>query len=68
MKIHGDRIKYILIIKSLMFMLIHLFIILNRLSKDPRFKKLKCDHYGTYADDCIMNRVKQVRFFKEELI
>lgn len=29
--------------------------------KDPRFEKLKCDHKGTYADDCIMNRVRAVR-------
>ena len=25
--------------------------------KDPRFKRLKCDHKGTYADDCIVQRV-----------
>lgn len=31
-----------------------------RLTKDPRFRKLKCDHSGTYADDCIALRVKQV--------
>eukprot|EP01091_Cochliopodium_minus_P019467 TRINITY_DN8190_c0_g1_i1.p1 TRINITY_DN8190_c0_g1~~TRINITY_DN8190_c0_g1_i1.p1 ORF type:complete len:192 (-),score=53.22 TRINITY_DN8190_c0_g1_i1:87-662(-) len=29
------------------------------LTKDPRFKKLKCDHKGTYADDCIVKRVIQ---------
>ena len=34
-----------------------------RLTKDPRFEKLTCDHKGTYADDCIVNRVKQHRCF-----
>ncbi|CAD8113020.1 unnamed protein product [Paramecium sonneborni] len=34
-----------------------------RLSKDPRFEKLTCDHKGTYADDCLVNRVKQHRCF-----
>ena len=29
------------------------------MTKDPRFEKLTCDHKGTYADDCIVNRVKQ---------
>jgi U3 small nucleolar RNA-associated protein 24 len=37
--------------------------IIFRLTKDPRFKKLKCDHQGTYADDCIVSRVKQDRVF-----
>lgn len=29
-----------------------------RLIKDPRFVKLKCNHKGTYADDCLVNRVQ----------
>ena len=28
-----------------------------RLAKDKRFKRLSCDHKGTYADDCIVSRV-----------
>ena len=28
-----------------------------RLCKDPRLKRLICTHKGTYADDCIVNRV-----------
>lgn len=28
-----------------------------RIARDPRFERLKCDHKGTYADDCIVNRV-----------
>lgn len=29
-----------------------------RLAKDPRFERLPCTHKGTYADDCIINRVQ----------
>ena len=32
-----------------------------RISKDPRFERLSCN--STYADDCIVNRVKQHRCF-----
>ncbi|KAJ3031493.1 UNVERIFIED_CONTAM: rRNA-processing protein fcf1 [Siphonaria sp. JEL0065] len=28
-------------------------------ARDPRFKRLPCSHKGTYADDCIVNRVMQ---------
>lgn len=31
-----------------------------RIMKDPRFERLNCMHKGTYADDCIVNRVTQV--------
>lgn len=31
-----------------------------RIIKDPRFERLNCMHKGTYADDCLVNRVKQV--------
>lgn len=30
-----------------------------RIIKDPRFERLPCLHKGTYADDCISNRVTQ---------
>lgn len=30
-----------------------------RIMKDPRFERLNCMHKGTYADDCIINRVTQ---------
>lgn len=33
-----------------------------RLAKDPRFERLPCTHKGTYADDCIVNRVTQVLY------
>ncbi|EPZ34299.1 Fcf1-domain-containing protein [Rozella allomycis CSF55] len=29
------------------------------IARDPRFKRLKCCHEGTYADDCIVQRVTQ---------
>ncbi|KAJ4969905.1 hypothetical protein NE237_003004 [Protea cynaroides] len=30
-----------------------------RIAKDPRFDRLPCSHKGTYADDCIVDRVTQ---------
>ncbi|KYN30882.1 rRNA-processing protein FCF1 like protein [Trachymyrmex septentrionalis] len=30
-----------------------------KIIKDPRFERLKCMHKGTYADDCLVNRVTQ---------
>eukprot|EP00919_Chromeraceae_sp_WS-2016_P041606 GHVR01099152.1.p1 GENE.GHVR01099152.1~~GHVR01099152.1.p1 ORF type:complete len:173 (-),score=28.19 GHVR01099152.1:166-684(-) len=30
-----------------------------RLARDVRFKRLTCDHIGTYADDCLVQRVQQ---------
>jgi rRNA-processing protein FCF1 len=32
-----------------------------RLAKDPRFQRIPCSHKGTYADDCIVNRITEVR-------
>ena len=34
-----------------------------RLAKDPRIVRLPCSHKGTYADDCICNRVQQHRCY-----
>jgi rRNA-processing protein FCF1 len=31
-----------------------------KIIKDPRFERLTCTHKGTYADDCIVQRVTQV--------
>lgn len=30
-----------------------------RIIKDPRFERITCMHQGTYADDCLVNRVTQ---------
>lgn len=30
-----------------------------KLAKDPRIQRLTCSHRGTYADDCLVNRVMQ---------
>jgi U3 small nucleolar RNA-associated protein 24 len=30
-----------------------------RVARDPRFERLPCSHKGTYADDCIVNRIMQ---------
>lgn len=35
------------------------FRIALRIAKDPRFQRLKCIHKGTYADDCLVDRVSQ---------
>ncbi|KZZ87596.1 FCF1 small subunit [Ascosphaera apis ARSEF 7405] len=34
-----------------------------RIAKDPRFERLKCDHKGTYADDCLVDRVLKHRIY-----
>ena len=31
-----------------------------KIIKDSRFERIHCMHKGTYADDCIVNRVTQV--------
>lgn len=33
------------------------------MAKDPRFERLPCAHKGTYADDCIVNRVTEHRCY-----
>jgi U3 small nucleolar RNA-associated protein 24 len=30
-----------------------------RIAKDPRFERLPCTHKGTYADDCLVDRITQ---------
>ncbi|KAJ3364609.1 hypothetical protein HDU91_002497 [Kappamyces sp. JEL0680] len=34
-----------------------------RVARDPRFERLPCSHKGTYADDCIVNRIMQHRCY-----
>merc|ERR1712113_547569 len=34
-----------------------------KIAKDPRFERLSCNHKGTYADDCLCERVQQHRCF-----
>ena len=41
----------------------HRFRLALKLTKDPRFKRLQCSHKGTYADDCLVDRVKQHRCY-----
>ena len=36
------------------------FRVAQKIAKDPRFERLPCSHKGTYADDCLVNRVTQV--------
>ncbi|KAI0034702.1 Fcf1-domain-containing protein [Vararia minispora EC-137] len=35
----------------------HRYRVALRIARDPRFERLKCDHTGTYADDCLVQRV-----------
>uniref|UniRef100_A0A8C8THC9 FCF1 rRNA processing protein n=1 Tax=Peromyscus maniculatus bairdii TaxID=230844 RepID=A0A8C8THC9_PERMB len=38
----------------------HTFMFLcHMIAKDPRFDRLPCTHKGTYADDCLVQRVTQ---------
>ena len=34
-----------------------------RIARDERWERLKCDHKGTYADDCIVERVLKHRVY-----
>ncbi|KAJ1724062.1 rRNA-processing protein fcf1 [Coemansia erecta] len=34
-----------------------------RVARDPRFERLPCAHKGTYADDCIVQRIMQHRCY-----
>lgn len=34
-----------------------------KVAKDPRFTRLPCMHKGTYADDCLVQRVTQHRCY-----
>jgi U3 small nucleolar RNA-associated protein 24 len=34
-----------------------------RIARDERWERLKCDHKGTYADDCIVDRVQKHRIY-----
>ena len=39
-----------------------------RIAKDPRFERLPCMHKGTYADDCLVNRVTQVGWWRRRTL
>ena len=34
-----------------------------RIARDERFERLKCDHKGVYADDCIVDRVQKHKIY-----
>ena len=34
-----------------------------RIARDERWERLECDHKGTYADDCIVDRVMKHRIY-----
>jgi U3 small nucleolar RNA-associated protein 24 len=35
----------------------------RRVARDPRFERLPCSHTGTYADDCLVQRVTSHRCY-----
>jgi U3 small nucleolar RNA-associated protein 24 len=35
----------------------------SRVARDPRFERLRCTHPGTYADDCLVQRVTAHKCF-----
>jgi len=41
----------------------HLPLAVCRIAKDPRFERITCEHRGTYADDCLVNRVTEHRCY-----
>ena len=41
----------------------HRYRLALKLTKDPRFKRLTCTHKGTYADDCLVDKVKANRCY-----
>lgn len=48
------------VIPSFGYMITYVVKILYRIARDPRFKRLPCLHKGTYADDCIVQRITHV--------
>jgi Fcf1 len=38
-------------------------LIFYRVARDPRFERLRCSHTGTYADDCLVQRVTAHKCF-----
>lgn len=34
-----------------------------KILRDPRVQRLSCSHKGIYADDCLVQRITQVRYF-----
>eukprot|EP01068_Selenidium_serpulae_P013889 Selendium_serpulae@DN6021_c1_g2_i2.p2 len=41
----------------------HRFRLALRLVRDPRVQRLTCTHKGTYADDCIVQRVTEAKCY-----
>jgi U3 small nucleolar RNA-associated protein 24 len=35
----------------------------NSVARDPRFERLHCSHPGTYADDCLIQRITSHKCF-----
>lgn len=44
-------------ITALALMFFNLTAPIHSVARDPRFERLPCSHQGTYADDCLVQRV-----------
>lgn len=40
------------------------YLVALKIINDPRFERITCLHKGTYADDCLVQRVTQVSFIQ----
>lgn len=34
-----------------------------RIARDERWERIRCDHRGTYADDCLVDRVSKHKIY-----
>jgi U3 small nucleolar RNA-associated protein 24 len=34
-----------------------------RIARDERWERIRCDHKGTYADDCLVDRVSKHKIY-----
>ncbi|PAV90198.1 hypothetical protein WR25_17245 isoform F [Diploscapter pachys] len=59
----GRRFKIALKVRKLSTLYfpptLSLILLFFKIIKDNRFQRLKCDHKGTYADDCLVQRITQ---------
>lgn len=60
----GSKISYSIAVsssrkKQLLFGIGWCLTLHDRIARDPRFERLPCSHKGTYADDCLVQRVMQ---------
>lgn len=55
--------KYRVALRYVLLMLSSMISCESRVARDPRFERLPCSHSGTYADDCLVQRVTTHRCY-----